>query len=767
MNNAADLTGRQLGQYALRGLLGVGGMGAVYLGYQASLSREVAVKVLSATLADQANYIARFNREAKTAASLEHPHIVPVLDHGTQQGISYVVMRLLRGGTLAERLKQRAKSGQPLPSLGETAQLLLQLASALDYAHSQGVIHRDIKPSNVMFDNHGNPYIVDFGIAKLVNVASGLTATGMTVGTPSYMSPEQWRNEYLAAATDQYALGVMAYSLVTGRVPFEADTPFGLMHKHIHETPTPPQMLQSNIPDAVTLVLQRVLAKAPGDRFQNVTMFAQAFQRAVSGQEGDATAFSTFHVKRPEISPLAMSNALPPAIVSDTHPQRRGPFLWIGVGAIAAIMIALLAFFAWRQFATSGSETPDNTGQTAHASDNETATAVSQLFTPQPVLPSVTPLDTLFPTLVATDEPSPTQPIAAPVTDTLAPSETPDSTHTLTITSLPPATQTLTSTPTVTVTQTVTLTPTSIATETMTLTITSSATPTNTLTPAPTSTSIPSLTPIPLGFLPVAHNTDWQPIVREFGGVEMVLVPAGCFMMGSTSAQITAAVAMCESELGAGQCSRSQFDEELTAHQQCFERPFWMDRYEVTNAQFSLYNGRASSNSYWDGAQQPREQVTWFEARDFCELRGTRLPTEAEWEYAARGPDSWVYPWGNTFVPSNAVYTGNAREQSASVGSHPGNDSWVGAYDMAGNVWEWISTVYDESRFRYPYTTLDGRENNEDSVSERGLRGGGWLDVGVTLRTSDRYGYAPDFSYYTFGFRCVRSFQDGDFALLP
>ena len=189
-----DLTGQIFGQYELRQLIGVGGMGAVYRGFQANLEREVAIKVLSTAFASETGYVERFYREAKTAAALEHAHIVPVYDYGIQRDISYVVMRLLAGGTLAERVRFCRERERSLPAPGEVGELLRQVASALDYAHSQGVIHRDIKPSNIMFDQQGNAYLVDFGIAKLMEATSSLTGTGVAMGTPIYMPPEQWRS---------------------------------------------------------------------------------------------------------------------------------------------------------------------------------------------------------------------------------------------------------------------------------------------------------------------------------------------------------------------------------------------------------------------------------------------------------------------------------------------------------------------------------------------------------------------------------------------
>lgn len=276
-----NLSGTRLGQYELRDLLGAGGMGAVYLAFQASLDRQVAVKVLNVSLVANNEYIERFRREARTSAQLEHPHIVPVYDYGVDNNISYVVMRLLTGGSLADRIAHSRETERPLPSLGETAQILRQLAGALDYAHSRGVIHRDVKTSNVMFDEQGTAFLVDFGIAKLTHATSALTGTGMAMGTPLYMAPEQWRGEEITAAADQYSLGIMVYAMLTGRMPFEGDTPFVLMHKHLNERPTPMIVFRADLPASVRDVVQRTLAKEASERYATCTDFAIAFERAI------------------------------------------------------------------------------------------------------------------------------------------------------------------------------------------------------------------------------------------------------------------------------------------------------------------------------------------------------------------------------------------------------------------------------------------------------------------------------------------------------
>jgi iron(II)-dependent oxidoreductase len=216
----------------------------------------------------------------------------------------------------------------------------------------------------------------------------------------------------------------------------------------------------------------------------------------------------------------------------------------------------------------------------------------------------------------------------------------------------------------------------------------------------------------------------------------MALVPPGCLMMGSSD--------------GA--------DDEKPVNRQCFDKPFWIDRTEVTQAQFRRFNGKAGRESKWTGDNRPRDSVTWFEARDFCAQRGARLPTEAEWEYAARGPDGLEYPWGNSWDSNNAVYSGNSGGQTADAGSRPGGVSWVGALDMSGNVWQWMSSSYKA----YPYDPKDGRESSELARNDQGrvLRGGSWLSTNTDhLRAAHRIRLNPSYAYdvVDVGFRCARS----------
>jgi formylglycine-generating enzyme required for sulfatase activity len=264
----------------------------------------------------------------------------------------------------------------------------------------------------------------------------------------------------------------------------------------------------------------------------------------------------------------------------------------------------------------------------------------------------------------------------------------------------------------------------------------------------------------------VSANDEWTPVIREFDGVPMALVPAGCFTMGSTDEQIDYAVDQLLDK-------RPAYSDEQPAHEQCFSEPFWIDVYEVTNEQYGSYGA-------WKGDDLPREQISWFDSAAHCESRGARLPTEAEWEYAARGPDSLVFPWGNEFDGSllnhcdlnciaDSVHWADTRYddgylRTAPVGSYPGGASWVSALDMSGNLWEWVGSLYDP----YPYRADDGRETdaNGDSTGFRAVRGGSWHCPASSNRPASRNQHPPADTTTLFGFRCARSFSRNDHTAL-
>ncbi|MEI6043290.1 MAG: serine/threonine-protein kinase [Chloroflexota bacterium] len=268
--------GKKLGQYEILAPLGKGGMASVYRAYQTNLEREVAIKVMAEQFASDPAFVERFRREARSIARLRHPNILTVYDAGEDNGLLYIVMELVEGETLREELNSK-----PL-SLERTKQVLEQIASALDYANSSGIIHRDVKPTNVLTDKSGRVILSDFGIAKMIEASTQLTGTGMGIGTPDYMSPEQAMGEELDARSDEYSLGVMVYEMLTGRVPFVGDTPIAIVMGHV--TKPLPSMRHSNptVPPSVEQVIAKVLAKKPTERYESCGAFSKAFQDALN-----------------------------------------------------------------------------------------------------------------------------------------------------------------------------------------------------------------------------------------------------------------------------------------------------------------------------------------------------------------------------------------------------------------------------------------------------------------------------------------------------
>ncbi|MBZ0291024.1 MAG: SUMF1/EgtB/PvdO family nonheme iron enzyme [Anaerolineae bacterium] len=243
----------------------------------------------------------------------------------------------------------------------------------------------------------------------------------------------------------------------------------------------------------------------------------------------------------------------------------------------------------------------------------------------------------------------------------------------------------------------------------------------------------------------VSSNSEWQLVSSTLDGIPMVLVPAGCFNMGSNDEQLLSAFQQCEMELGTGQCQMAWFEKETPSTNICFDQPFWIDQTEITNEQYG------SSGSF-SGNNAPRDNISWFNALEYCEARGGRLPTEAEWEYAARGPDNLTYPWGNTFVPEYTIFDDGNTLLPDVVGMRTGGASWVGALDLSGNLREWTSSIFSETN--YPYNSADGRENT-DIFAPRTVRGGSWITIPVSLRAMDRLGVDPNTTDWNIGFRCV------------
>lgn len=264
-------------RYQLFEELGRGGMGVVYRAHDTQLGRDVALKLLPAVLAEDETTLLRFQREAQLIAQLEHAHIVPIYDVGVREKQPFLVMRLLRGGSLHDLLRKK----EILPS--ELWKILHQIGDALDVSHAQHIIHRDIKPSNILFDEQGQAYLTDFGIAKALDATTQYTGNSV-IGSPAYMSPEHFTGEDFSGRTDQYSLAIVAFEVLAGQLPFQGNTA-KVMYGHLQKPPPAIHMLKTDLPVTVNDVLHRALAKAPSDRYETIQEFVMALQNAADLQE--------------------------------------------------------------------------------------------------------------------------------------------------------------------------------------------------------------------------------------------------------------------------------------------------------------------------------------------------------------------------------------------------------------------------------------------------------------------------------------------------
>ena len=337
---------QKFGRYEIKAEIGRGGMATVYHAYDPRFEREVALKVLPREMLHDVQFRTRFDREAKTIAMLEHPAIVPVYDFGEEQGQPYFVMRYMTGGSLSDRMKKGPMSIQ------EAARILAHIAPALDDAHTKGIIHRDLKPGNILFDQFNEPYISDFGIAKLNESQTNVTGSAI-VGTPAYMSPEQAQGEGIDGRSDIYGLGVILFELLTGQQPYHGDTPMSVVVKHITD-PVPHILdVKPDLPPDIELIIEKAMAKDRNERFQNVRSMADALSKVASGGTlslgtSDATVVSmpgtVVTAKRPSqtLPGTVIARPKKPQVTAEPLPAAGAPKrktgIWIGLSAVILVL---------------------------------------------------------------------------------------------------------------------------------------------------------------------------------------------------------------------------------------------------------------------------------------------------------------------------------------------------------------------------------------------------------------------------------------------
>lgn len=652
---------RTLGKYELLEEIGRGGFATVYKARDIDLDRIVALKVLHPHWTADPAFAARFRREAKAAARLRHPYIVTVYDAGETEGQLYIAMEYLQGRTLQGILDAEGQF-----SLEQALPILVQVAEALDYAHGEGLVHRDVKPVNIIVEGSDRglrAVLTDFGLVKALAASSVLTSQGMLLGSPEYMAPEQADPEHaleVGPAADLYALGIIAYQMLTGRVPFPGNTP-ATLNAHENRPVPPPRDLCPELSEPVAAALLKMLAKAPEERFALAGDFVTSLRAAYLEQRQRVQVQALY--EQVQIAEEA------------SH--------WEDVLKLGGQILVLQP------------NDRDLQRRMAHAQSQLSGSPAKKLAWGW-ILGGIAALTLL---IVGLSRDRGKQPMIP----TLSPTAFPEKTASL-----------LTSTP----------------------------------------TSIPTLAP-----------GDTQ--TRASDGMVMVYVPAGRFVMGSAEGDAD---------------EQPRHEVTLTGA--------WMDRTEVTNAQFAAFltdqGNRITEGTPWldlthdacrivaeggeagvDVVYRPEEgfasypvvAVSWYGAAAYCGWIGGRLPTEAEWEYAARGATGLAYPWGQAFecaLCNAADETCDGYAEAAPVGNFPEGASWCGTVDLAGNVWEWVAdwydaTYYQRSEFRDPPGPEEG--------TSRVVRGGSWRSDAKGVRGSSRFWHAPSYVEDSLGFRCVMPFS--------
>jgi formylglycine-generating enzyme required for sulfatase activity/tRNA A-37 threonylcarbamoyl transferase component Bud32 len=717
-----------LGDYEVLEELGHGGMGVVYKARHRVLHRLVALKMILPGGAGRDD-ITRFLREAEAVAELEHPHIVQIHEIGRHLGQPYFALEYLGGGTLDRKLRDSA-----LPP-DEAARLLVPVARAIHFAHSHGIVHRDLKPANILLSADGVPKVGDFGLAKRVADDSGLTQTGAILGTPSYMAPEQARGSSpgIGPAADIYGLGAVLYELLTGRPPFKAACPMDTLFQVLGEEPMPPRQLQPKLPRDLETICLKCLRKSPANRYATALEVAEDLERFLADEPIKARPPSALQRLRRWARRHRAALQVAAAVVLTLVTLGWATRWWLarqaeqemaselrqgqeelqqadaaGPEADAARGYdAALRHFAAARMAAPESDAVKEALVDLYLHRCRRALSRQEYAVARGILILLKNLDGVE---ARADEIAECQRQALGTGTWALQTDPPGAAVTLARIDA----EGRSSKP-----------------------VPSGTTPIEPREIAPGSYILslhhPQYADVRYPFF-IGHNAAEAlkvPLVKSADVPEgMVYIPAGEFLFGDPQA---------------GTQRRVHLD------------GYFIDRTEVTGAAYEKFvqatGGRPPDR--WEGLTCPlrcREEavcnVSWFEALEYCRWAGKELPTEMEWEKAARGADGRSFPWGNRYEPHRSVCRDSLQEKSSlGIGRRPAGASPYGCLDMAGNVWEW--TVDRETPAR----------------TDRVIRGGAAYSNADELLCFRRKGAPPGGSSYgglnLLGFRCIKRLHPG------
>ena len=337
--------GENVGPYQIAEYVGQGGMATIYKAHQLTLDRDVALKVIHPALKNDRSFLVRLSREAAIVAKLNHPNIVSVYDFGECDGLPYLVMRFIQGKTLKVILQEQKLGAEHILEIART------IGAALTYAHAHGVLHRDVKPSNILIDGEGNPYLTDFGLARLAHSSESTISRDMLIGSPQYISPEQAKSEAVNERSDIYSFAVVLYEMFTRQVPFQGDTPYATIMSHINDPLPSPRALNPEIPLAVEQVLAKALAKDPAERYARVADMVTALENAVHGPQTVEDPNAVPIVLNP-FEPPHKDSVTPPASTPKTErafPDKRWVLIAVGVLAVCLVTVCAMTFAALSQ----------------------------------------------------------------------------------------------------------------------------------------------------------------------------------------------------------------------------------------------------------------------------------------------------------------------------------------------------------------------------------------------------------------------------------